>query len=231
MNIAIILAGGTGSRIGENSPKQFIKIAEKSIIEHSINAFEKNDNVDKISIVINKDYHAECNAIIKENNYKKIDKIINGGKERYESSFNAVKAYEDLDDCNLIFHDSARPLVSQRIIDETVAALKNYNAVSVAIPTTDTIYKINTTEKTLESVLDRSKIFCAQTPQAFKISIIREAYKLFFESSNFVATDDCGIVSRFLPNEKIYIVTGDIKNMKITYKEDIDIAEKLLLTI
>ena len=228
MNIAIILAGGNGSRISNELPKQFITISDRSILEHSIDAFEKNNHIDKIAIVMNEDYLSYMDEIIMHNAYTKIDKIIKGGKERYESSWNAIKEYAGESDCNFIFHDAARPLVSQRIIDETVAALGNYNAVAVAIPSTDTIYNIDTQNNVLKSVPERNGLYCAQTPQAFNISTIRKAYELFLKSTDFMATDDIGIVSKFIPEEKIYIVNGDKSNIKITYAEDVDFARHLL---
>ncbi|MDR2084247.1 MAG: 2-C-methyl-D-erythritol 4-phosphate cytidylyltransferase [Bacteroidales bacterium] len=228
MNIAIILAGGTGTRLGGELPKQFIKIAGKSIIEHSIDAFEKNNNIDKISIVINENYFQPLNGIINTNKYRKIDKIIKGGNERYKSSLNAIKAYSEAVNDNLIFHDAARPLVSQRIINETIMALKNFNAATVAIPSSNTIYKINTEIKTIESVPDRRNLYCAQTPQAFKLFTIKKAYELFLEDGNFFATDDCGILSKFIPDEEIYIINGDVNNIKITYSEEVRVAEELI---
>ena len=128
---------------------------------------------------------------------------------------------------NLIFHDAVRPLVSQQIITETIEALNVYNAVDVAIPATDTIIQIDTEGKIIEHIPDRNKLYHGQTPQGFKLETIAEAYRLASQDSNLKTTDDCGVVRKYLPNEKIYVVNGARKNMKLTHMEDLYFIDKL----
>ena len=116
-NIAIVLAGGIGSRLGLSTPKQFFKVAGKMVVEHTIDAFESNPHIDEIAIVSNPFYIADFESIIIKNGWKKVKKILKGGQERFHSSLSAIKAYEG-SDVNLIFHDAVRPLVSQRILNE-----------------------------------------------------------------------------------------------------------------
>ena len=227
MNVAVILAGGSGRRIGGDLPKQFISVNARAIIEYSIDAFEKCADIDEIAVVVNKDFVAEMNKIVARNSWTKLKKILDGGKERSDSSLSAIRVYEGVN-CNLIFHDAVRPLVSQRIIADVVAALKNYNAVAVSVPSTDTIIEVDESEKFIGRIPKRSMLRCQQTPQAFNYEVIAKAYKFALEDSNFIATDDCGVVSRYLPDEKIFIVDGEDSNIKITYRKDLRFMEVLL---
>ena len=120
-NIAIILAGGVGSRLGMSTPKQFFKVAGKMVVEHTIDVFERNQHIDEIAIVSNPALVADFENIVLRNKWRKVKKILKGGAERYYSSLSAITAYQN-EDANLIFHDAVRPLVSQRIIDDVVKA-------------------------------------------------------------------------------------------------------------
>ncbi|MFW2441182.1 2-C-methyl-D-erythritol 4-phosphate cytidylyltransferase [Aliarcobacter butzleri] len=229
MNIAIILSAGSGSRFGSDIPKQFINLAGKNIIEYTIAAFEQNDKIDEICIVADTIYHEKLLEISKNNNFTKVKKIIQGGIERKDSSYNAIKEYQNQKDINLIFHDAVRPFVSQRIINDCIESLEKYNAIDVAIPTADTIIQIDETSKTIENIPQRSKLQRGQTPQAFKLEIIKKAHELAIKDINEpMFTDDCGLVKQYLPNEDIFVVNGEEKNIKITYKEDLLYAEKLI---
>ena len=226
-NIAIILAGGSGNRFGSNIPKQFLNLAGKYIIEYTIEQFEINDKIDEICIVSHKDYIDKFQEITQKNNFKKVKKIITGGKERQDSSKNAIKAYDDKKEINLIFHDGVRPFITQKIINDTIKALKKYNAVDVAIPSADTIIKVDDND-IITDIPDRSNLRRGQTPQAFKLKTIKKAYELLQNDKTPPSfTDDCGLVKYYL-NEDIYVVKGDEKNIKITYKEDLLFAEKIL---
>ena len=228
MNIAVILAGGKGERLGESVPKQFIKIAGKKIIEHTIDVFEKNKNIDEICVVINPQYKLYFEEIVLENKWLKVKKVLQGGSERYFSSLAAINAYNHLENCNLIFHDAVRPLVSNKIINDVVSALnKGYNAVDVAIPTSDTIIEVNE-DDCISKIPYRKFLKRGQTPQAFNIKTIEKAYELFLSSNkeSFI-TDDCGVVLQNLPHENIYVVDGEESNMKLTYPEDYYLLEKL----
>ena len=118
-NIAIVLGGGIGCRLGLSTPKQFFKVAGKMVVEHTIDAFESNPHIDEIAIVSNPFYIADFESIIIKNGWKKVKKILKGGQERFHSSLSAIKAYEG-SDVNLIFHDAVRPLVSQRILNDVI---------------------------------------------------------------------------------------------------------------
>ncbi|EET7011519.1 2-C-methyl-D-erythritol 4-phosphate cytidylyltransferase, partial [Escherichia coli] len=164
-NIAVILASGTGSRFGAKIPKQFVKLAGKPVIQYTLHAFQNAKKIDEIIVVTNEEYVDFVSALTMEHNYFKVTKIIHGGKERYESSWAALQSIE-LDECNVIFHDAVRPFVSQKIIDDCIDGLNNYNAIDVVVDPTDTIVKIK--NKEIMSIPDRRFLARGQTPQGFK---------------------------------------------------------------
>lgn len=227
MNVAVILSAGSGSRFGSDVPKQFINLAGKNIIEYTLEAFELNSSIDEICIVADESYHKKLYELSQKNGYGKVKKIIQGGSERKDSSFSAIKEYENQKDINLIFHDAVRPFVSQRIINDTIKALDAFDAVDVAIPTADTIIKVDLSN-TIESIPKRSCLRRGQTPQAFKLECIKKAHLLAQNDANEVPfTDDCGLVKYYL-NADVFVVSGEEKNIKITYPEDLLFAEKLI---
>jgi 2-C-methyl-D-erythritol 4-phosphate cytidylyltransferase len=226
-NIAIILAGGVGSRLGDNIPKQFFKVAGKAVIEHTVDVFERSDRIDEIAIVIHSSFVAPVEDMVIADEWKKVKKILIGGKERYESSLAAINAYAEQPDSKLIFHDAVRPLVSGRIVDSVIDALAKYNAVDVAVPATDTIIQVDDSGNFIQNIPNRNFLLRGQTPQGFKLATIQEAYKIALRDVNFVSSDDCGIVVKYLPAEKVYVVRGEESNMKLTYKEDTYLLDKL----
>lgn len=227
-NIAVILAAGKGSRIGDTTPKQYMQVAGKMIIEHSIEAFETHPDIDEICIVVAAEYRDKIEALCRDNGYRKVGKIVEGGAERYASSLNAIRAYDGCDgqECNLIFHDAARPLVSCRVISEVVNALETNEAADVAVSATDTIL-IASPDGTIASIPLRATLWNSQTPQAFRLSLIRRAYEQGMADPAFATTDDCGVVVRYCPETPIKIVEGDTFNIKLTYKDDLPQLERL----
>ncbi len=224
-NVAIVLAGGVGSRLGLNMPKQFFKVAGKMVLEHTIDAFEANSHIEEIAVVANPLYVEEIEEIVERNGWKKVKKVLKGGKERYDSSLSAIRAYEGCD-VNLVFHDAVRPLVSQRIIDDVCAAMETFEAVGVAVPVTDTILEAD--GGMVKNIPDRSCLRRAQTPQAFHIDTIAEAYRRALASPDFKTTDDCGVVVNYFPEVAVHLVLGEESNMKLTLPEDIALLEILL---
>lgn len=230
MNIAVILAGGVGSRLGLEKPKQFMKMAGKTILEHTVDVFQKHILIDEIVIVMNAAYLHDAEEMVLQNRWYKVKKVLNGGSERYESSLVAINAYKNvvgIEDANIIFHDAVRPMVSKRIIDETIGALENYDAVDVAIPSADTIIKLDETKQYISEIPKREYLNRGQTPQGFKYKTISEAYRIALSDPDMQTTDDCGIVKKYLPETKVYVVKGEEQNVKLTYPEDIYVLDKL----
>ena len=222
--IAVILAGGTGSRCGLDKPKQFFEYKGRTVLEYSVDAFHRHACVDEIIVVSNPDFLDETEKIVKRNAWPKVKSVVAGGKERYDSTLNALKAVKKSDGtadfCNILFHDAVRPFVSQRIIGDVCAALENHRAVNVTVPVTDTIVECD--GDTMTAVPERSKLQRVQTPQGFRFDVIDEAYRRALRDENFKATDDCGVVFKYCPEVPIFLVRGEETNMKITYKEDLD---------
>jgi len=206
MNIAVILAGGAGTRISAEIPKQFLKVFGKTILEYTLDVFEQHARIDEIAIVSHALYIAETEAIVQTGGYKKVKKILAGGTERHDSSWVAIKAYQDDLEANLLIHDAVRPMINAQTIDEVIGALESYNAVTVAIPVTDTLYQ--TKDNFIRQIPDRKHFMRAQTPQAFKQYILQKAYQQAFQDKDFIATDDCGVVAKYLPNESIFVVAS-----------------------
>jgi 2-C-methyl-D-erythritol 4-phosphate cytidylyltransferase len=225
--VGVILAGGAGERFGHNVPKQFIKIAGKTVIEHTVNIFQNSGVIDEIAIVVNNMYVSRIEGMVVATGWSKVKKILSGGNERYNSSLAAINAYECEPEIRLIFHDAVRPLLSPGILTKVKSALELYDAVSVAVPATDTVVISKNDERVISSVPNRRLVYQSQTPQAFKLSTIKKAYKLALQDPNFVATDDCGVVVQYLPEIPVYILNGERKNIKLTYIEDLYQMDKL----
>ena len=219
MTVAVLLAGGSGSRFGGEQPKQFLVVAGKSILAHTIDVFESHPLIDEIAIVTRADSMEETQRIVAEGGYQKVKRFLTGGRERYHSSLAAINAYTD-DETRLLIHDAVRPLVSHRIISDCIHALDHYEAVDVAIPATDTIIRVDEHDCIVETP-PRAMLRNVQTPQGFLRGTISRAYEIGLRDPAFVTTDDCGVVHHYLPDTPIYVVRGEVTNIKITYPEDL----------
>ena len=225
-NVAVILAGGTGARVGLGIPKQLIKIAGKPIIEHTIAAFDRSQVIDEIIVLMAPGYLDQVRAIVRSGGYTKVTQILEGAGTRNDTTRAAIEAL-GADECNVIIHDAVRPLISQTIISANVDALTDYHAVDTAIPSADTIIQVGTEGTSIAEVLPRSLLRRGQTPQSFRLSTLREAYEIASNDSAFVATDDCTVVLRYLPDVPITVIEGHESNMKVTEPIDVYIADKL----
>lgn len=214
--------------MGGERPKQFIEVSGRCILEWSIRAFSEHPLIDEICIISRADCIEAVQEVVQRGGYTKVRHVLPGGKERYDSSLAAIHAYEDeaCDIC-LLLHDAVRPLVSQRIISDCLKALEEYAAVNVAIPTTDTIIQVNS-QGVICQTPARASLRNVQTPQGFRLNTIREAYAIALKDPQFQATDDCGVVFRYLPHTPIKVVEGETTNIKITFPQDLLLMEKVL---
>lgn len=220
-NIAVILAGGVGSRLGADIPKQFLKVAGRMVIEHTIDAFDRHPLIDEVCVVVHPEWVSFMRDQAGRNNWRKVAKIVAGGSERYMSTLEALKAYADEPgDSRMLLHDAVRPLVSPSLIADVCKALDNHRAAGAAVACTDTIWKVE--DGKVVSIPDRKSLMRAQTPQGFRLEVIRKAYERARLSEQIPATDDCGMVMRYAPEEEVYVVMGDESNIKVTYPSDME---------
>ncbi len=226
--VAVILAAGSGSRTGLSTPKQFLLLGGKTVLEHSVQTFNDHPGIGQVVIVTSTEFIPKVQDMVKTNYWTKVTAVLPGGKERFDSSLAAVRHFSDKPDTVMLFHDAARPLVSARIISDTLKAMETFNAVDVAIPAVDTIVQCDAAGTVMESVQNRNLLWRMQTPQGFRQKTIAKAYEIALMDSGFTATDDCGTVLRYLPHEKVGIVRGSERNIKLTYADDLPLLEFLL---
>ena len=223
--VAVILAGGTGTRLGLGIPKQLLKVAGKPIIEHTLAVFEAAPEIDEIIVLMAAGHVHDAERIVERAGFRKVTVIAEGGETRNATTRLALDAIGP-EDCNILFHDAVRPLVNGRIVRECVNALWTYSAVDVAIPSADTIIQVDEND-CITDIPVRATLRRGQTPQAFRSGAIREAYRRAEGDSDFAATDDCGVVLRYLPGTPIKVIDGSDENIKVTHPVDVHLADKL----
>lgn len=223
MNGVVIVAAGKGSRMKMDINKQFIKLNEKEIVAYTIEKFYNHSNIQDIVVVVREEEAKFLEKeILEKYNFKNI-KIAFGGKERQNSVYNGLKMLDK--DCkNVLVHDGARPFVSKEIIDNSINAVKNYNAVVVGVPVKDTI-KIVNKDNDIVDTPDRSMLWAVQTPQTFNYEILMKAYENAFKNE-FYGTDDAMLVEHV--GYKVKMIEGSYNNIKVTTPEDINIGIQIL---
>jgi len=227
--VAVVLAAGSGSRFGSASPKQLRVLAGRNLIEHCVQAFQDAPGVDGILVVTAAPLQEQVARDLA--GHGKVAAVIRGGDSRTDSTRAALGwlAASVPGDAKVLFHDAARPLVDQRIIADCVTALDQWQAIGVVVPSSDTIVEV--IDGTIQRVLPRHALARCQTPQGFRLSVISRAYQLAEADPAFAtipATDDCGVVLRYLPEVTIGAVRGSERNLKITYTDDLAIANALI---
>lgn len=225
-NLAIILAGGTGTRIKGDVPKQFFMLQGKTVMQHTIEKFENHPLIRHIFFVTNAEYYRQTEEVVRNCGFLKVVKILEGGIHRQDSSRIGVLAAASSQYENVLIHDAARPFVSKKIIDDVLDRLETYSAVNVAVPSPDTVIEIDDNQL-IKKVPDRNYLRRVQTPQAFKLELIQKAHRLALENNITNATDDCSLVLD-LNLAPVYVVEGSQMNIKITYPFDLQVAQKIL---
>ena len=228
---AAILAGGVGTRMqSAEKPKQFLEVGEKPIIIHTIEKFISIENFTKILVLTPEDWVDYTRDLIE--NYMGTDSgvlVLPGGADRNETLMCALAYIEEhykVDaDTILVTHDAVRPFVTERIIRENMEAAGLYGACGTAIPATDTIVQ-SRDGKYMNSIPDRSCMYQQQTPQSFRVTLLKETYALLNEEERKSLTDACKIL--VLKGVPVYMVMGDSCNIKITYPEDLLLSEVLV---
>jgi len=226
--VAVVLAAGSGQRFGGGLPKQLRVLAGRTLIEHSVAAFQDAPGIDAILVVTNPGLTARVGALLAAGRYPKVTGVIEGGVTRADSTRCAISALGG-DECDVLFHDAARPLIDQQTIAACVRALATDRAIGVTVPSSDTI--VTAADGVISGMPRRDQLLRCQTAQGFRLSVIAAAYQLAAADPGFAgtaATDDCGVVLRYLPQVPIRAVPGSERNIKITYPADLDVAELLL---
>ena len=187
--VAVILAGGTGSRVGLDIPKQLLKIAGKTILEHTLDAFESHPDIDEILVMMAAGHTGEAQRLVRQGGYRKVGRVLEGGAQRTDTTCTAIdvlSAGRPGADCLVLFHDAVRPLIDPRIITDCVAALSVHAAVDVAIPSADTVITVDEAGL-ISAIPPRERLRRGQTPQGFRLSVIRRAYELARSDPDFAA--------------------------------------------
>ena len=231
MIFAVILAGGVGSRMGgADTPKQFLNLGNKPIILHTIEKFLINSNIDKIIVLTPKNFINHTNHLINQfigNDYGIV--VLEGGETRNDTLMNSIKYIGDnfgIDDESIVItHDSVRPFVTHRIINDNIEAAKRFGACDTVIPATDTIVE-SINGETIESIPVRDYYYQGQTPQSFNIKKLFSLINSLTEAESEILTDACKIFS--LKDEDVHLVKGDVTNIKITYPYDLKLANTIL---
>ncbi len=240
--VAVVLGGGVGQRLGAGMPKQLLTLGGRTLVERCVAAFDQAPGVDEILVVMAPGYTDHVKTTLADGGYRKVTDVIEGGPTRPDSTRVALAAIaaggavggaaggaagsRAGSDCGVLLHDAARPLVDQRIIADCVAALRVHEAAGVAVPASDTM--VITDNGVMQSMPSRETLLRCQTPQCFRLSVITRAHERAAADPDFAPTDDCGVVLRYLPDVDVHIVPGSEANIKITYAQDLAVAEAVL---
>ena len=227
MNIALVLAAGSGTRMNNELPKQFLMVNEKPLFVYSVQTFQNNPKVDAIVIATNANNIELVRDYCKQFGLDKVKSVIAGGDTRQASVYNGLKGIEKIISSPkdiVLIHDSARPLVSDRIIKESVEACIEFGAVDTVIQASDTIVKSND-DQTIGEILNRQEIYQSQTPQTFEFGIIKDAHEKALKDQVPNVTDDCKLVMHY--GMDVHFVQGDKLNFKVTTPEDLEMFKAL----
>ena len=219
--VAIVPAAGSGERLGLKTKKPFVLLGGVPIVVRTLKALGASKAVDAIIVATDKDSIKRMKGLVKKYALKKVLDVVRGGRTRLGSVRNCLDKVRGAYDVILI-HDCARPLVERDTIDKAVAAARRYGACVTAVPETDTV-KLAGEKMSVKRTLDRRSVYRAQTPQAFRRDIIKKAYS---SKNTCRATDDSALVENM--GGKVRILVGSYRNIKITTKEDLKLAEVLL---
>lgn len=210
---AVIVAAGRGTRFGGDLPKQFLKIENRTVLEMAIEPFQSHPMVDALIVASSEEYVELCSRICER--FDKMNAVVIGGEKRQDS----VRACLDRTDEGLVLiHDGARPFVTAQVIDRVIEGAYNQGACVPCVPVKDTVRQTENVKCTSSVTLERSSLFCVQTPQGFDTELIRRAY-IKAEEDGFIGTDD-GVLAERL-GAGVAIAEGDYANIKITTREDL----------
>lgn len=233
----ILLAAGSGLRMGGNVKKQFIEVAGRPLIYYPLKTFEESNAGEIILVVASEDVDFVTDEIVGRFGLRKVSAVVSGGRERYLSVYEGLKHVANP---YVLVHDGARACVTGQVIADAARMAVEYDACEVAVPSVDTV-KLADEDGFVKMSLDRSQVWAIQTPQAFRTELLREAYEKLFSGERMPVsgdsglndpftgiTDDAMVVERAFPDQKIKLVMGNYDNIKVTTPEDLAIVEGIL---
>jgi 2-C-methyl-D-erythritol 4-phosphate cytidylyltransferase len=222
LNIAIIPAAGIGTRMHADRAKQMLELGGVPLLIHTLSRFEDCEAVDQIILVLQSNLITDVLALISRHNLKKIARVVGGGAERQDSVYRGIQVIKEEVANIVVVHDAVRPFIRPEEIRAVIARAQNTGAALMAMAAVDTIKQVKSGR--VQRTLDRKRIFHAQTPQAFRYPIIREAYERAY-ADGFTATDDSQLVERI--GHRVSVVEGSPINIKITRPFDLRLAEAI----
>jgi 2-C-methyl-D-erythritol 4-phosphate cytidylyltransferase len=219
---ALIPAGGKGTRSGFSAPKQYLKFQGKELLVYTLEVFQYNELVDEIIVSAEPAYLMLYSKLVKDYGLSKLKNVVEGGEERQDSVYSALKGIKANDDDLIIVHDAARPLLPQEVLSNAINTAKDKGNALVCIRARDTLLK---GEQTVKEYVNRKEIYYVQTPQIFTYKILKKAMKKAYEK-NFIGTDESMLVKKL--GVEINIVEGSMFNFKVTTMTDVEMFEKLV---
>lgn len=234
---AVILAGGSGRRMHSDVPKQYMEIGGHPLLYYSVKAFEESSVTDIVLVVNEGDEEKVYENIVSKYGFKKVSRVATGGKERFDSSWNGIRSVLDIFeqrnrsmDGYVLIHDAARAMISRDVIERTIADAVEYGACCTAVPSKDTV-KIADENGFIKDTPVRDRVWIAQTPQAFDMRMITDAYEKMYKAirngQEIMVTDDASVAEMF-SDVKVKLTMGDYENIKVTTPDDLITAEKIL---
>jgi len=222
--VAIVPAAGSGKRLGHRGDKPFVFLAGKPLISYALSRLDSSDDIDEIVIAVRKKNIRRLENLIKRFKFKKISDVVEGGATRFESVRNCLDRINKKFDIVLV-HDAARPFLENSIIKDSIRFAFQFGACVVAVPETDTLKSV---DKNLfvRRTIDRNEIFHAETPQVFRFGLIKKAYAIKIDKGGI--TDDASLVE--ILGKRVKILRGAYRNIKVTTKDDLEMAEYYLKT-
>ncbi len=230
MTIAVIFAGGVGSRMhSKERPKQFLEIYNKPIIIHTIEHFEFHPQIDAIVVVCVEDWIDYFQALLTRYRIEKVKAVVPGGKSGQQSIYNGLVSAEMLaenQDAIVLIHDGVRPLINEKLISENIASVKDYGNAITTVPVKETILVVNPDTGVIESVPDRENSRLARAPQSFWLSDILGAHRKAIEENRSDFIDSCSMLQHY--GHCLHLVDGPYENIKITTPDDFNSMRAIL---
>lgn len=227
---AVLLAGGTGTRVGADRPKQLLALGGEPVLAHALRTLERHPRITGVWLMMAPDHVAAAEELVATLGCRGVRGVLPGGATRADTVRLALDAVElDAPD-HVLLHDAARPLVTDRLVTACLDLLRSHAAVTAAVPVSDTLVEVAATPagEVVRRTMDRSRFRRVQTPQAFRLDVLRAAHRAAAADPDFHPTDDCGVVQRYLPDVSVGLVEGDERNLKVTGPLDLVVAEGLL---